>query len=138
MKTHLTGLAILCLLGILSIGNLSLPLVSQEAKPDEGAKKNFLRAGVDGIGTPICIHCPAPKYSKKARADKLQGSVILEAIVTAQGKATKIVLVRRLGGGLDENAIDVVKSWRFKPAIDKAGNPVAVLVPIEVTFRLRD
>jgi TonB family protein len=138
MKTYLTRPPILSLLGILSLGNLSLPLVSQEAKPDEVAKKKVLRAGVDGIGTPICIHCPAPKYSDKARSDKLQGSVILEAIVTAEGKATKIVLVRRLGDGLDEKAIDAVKSWKFKPAKDSSGNPVEVLVPIEVTFRLRD
>lgn len=112
MKAYLARVPVLCLLGILSLGNLSLPLVSQEAKPDEGAKKNVFRAGVDGIGSPICIHCPAPKYSEKARADKLQGSVILEAIVTPEGKATKIVLVRRLGEGLDEKAIDAVKSWR--------------------------
>jgi TonB family protein len=115
-----------------------LPAISQNSQPDEAAKKKIYRAGADGIGTPVCIRCAHPGYSKKARADKLQGSVELEAIISLEGKVTKVTLVRGIGEGLDEKAIEAVKLWKFKPAVDRAGNPVDVFVPIEVTFRLRD
>jgi len=115
---------------------LALPAVSRESKPDESAKKNTPRAGLNGVGVPICVHCPPPDYSEKARAKKLQGSVVLDIEVTLEGKATKILLVKGLGEGLDEKAIEAVKSWEFRPAKDGTGNPVAVRVQVEVTFHL--
>ncbi len=112
------------------------PVVSQESKPDEGSKKKVLRAGVDGVGVPVCIHCPPPDYSEKARAAKLEGSVLLDITVTPEGKATKVVLIKGLGEGLDEKAIEAVKSWKFKAAKDVTGEPVAVRVQVQVTFHL--
>jgi TonB family protein len=40
------------------------------------------------------------------------------------------------GNGLEEKAIEAVRSWRFRPAVGPDGHPVATMVPIEVTFRL--
>jgi Gram-negative bacterial TonB protein C-terminal len=44
--------------------------------------------------------------------------------------------VRGLSDGLTEQAIKVVRQWRFKPGQDMDGNPVDVMVPIDVSFRL--
>jgi TonB family protein len=129
-------LFVLCLLCILLLGVSALPVVSQESKPDEGAKRKVFRAGVDGVGVPVCIHCPQPAYSEKARADKLEGSVLLDVTVTPEGKAAGVILVRSLGKGLDEKRIEAVKSWKFKPAKDSTGKPVAVSVQVEITFHL--
>jgi len=97
------------------------------------------RAGVNGIGIPVCLYCPAPDYTDEARAAKLSGSIILEAVVTPEGRAENISVVKghSLGMGLDESAIQTVAEWRFTPALGPDGKPVAVLVPLEVTFRIK-
>jgi TonB family protein len=105
--------------------------------PIPSPKDGFARAGVGGITTPACVYCPDPLYSPAARAAKYQGAVVLDVIVTAQGRAEQITVLRGPGLGLEENAIAAVKKWRFKPAADPEGQPVAVRVPVEVTFRLR-
>ena len=97
------------------------------------------RAGVNGVGLPACLYCPAPEYTDKARAAKLSGSIVLEALITADGRAENISIVKghELGLGLDESAIRTVAEWRFKPASGPDGKPVAVTVPLEVTFRIK-
>ena len=94
------------------------------------------RAGTGGYGYPVCIYCPNPTFSDEAVKAKYQGTVMLQAIVTADGRVTNIQVVRGLGLGLDEKAIETVRTWRLKPAIGPTGKPSAVVVPIEVTFRL--
>ena len=100
-------------------------------------KNGIFRAGVGGITAPTCVHCPAPEYTSEAHAAKFQGAVVLEVVVGADGQAGRIILLRGVGLGLDESAIETVKKWKFKPAVGPDGNPVSVLVPIEVTFRTR-
>jgi protein TonB len=94
------------------------------------------RPGRGGVGYPACDYCPEPKYSEEARKAKYQGTVLLEVIVTPDGRATNIRVIKGVGLGLDEKAIEAVRTWIFKPAIGPNGKPVAVRVPIEVTFRL--
>lgn len=94
------------------------------------------RPGRGGVGYPACAYCPDPKYSEEARKAKYQGTVLLMAIITPEGKATNIRVIKGVGLGLDEKAIEAVRDWIFKPAIGPGGKPVAVEVPIEVTFRL--
>lgn len=96
----------------------------------------IMRAGVNGIGVPSCAYCPLPEYTAEARAAGIQGTVVVEAVVTADGRAKDISVKKGLGSGLDEKAIEVVKKWRFKPAHDSNDHPVAVVVPMDVTFRL--
>src|SRR5260370_27012854 len=62
-----------------------------ETLPDE---TGVLRAGVSGAGTPSCIHCPDPEYPDVARAAKVQGSVALDVIITAEGKAGPLYLLK--------------------------------------------
>jgi len=134
MSSYSSRLVSLCLLCILSHGISPLPAVSQESKADE--VKKIPRAGVNGVGTPVCVYCPAPAYPEKDRAAKLKGRVLLDVTVTPEGKAASVILVRSLGKGLDEKAIEAVRSWNFKPAKDSTGKPVAVSVQVEITFHL--
>ena len=56
--------------------------------------------------------------------------------ISPEGRATHIHVVRRLGMGLDQKAVEAVKRWHFKPGTMKDGKPVTVEATIEVNFRL--
>jgi periplasmic protein TonB len=101
-----------------------------------GTGGGVFRAGVNGVGTPTCIYCPDPLYSDEARKAKYQGTVVLNVIITADGRATDIHVAKGPGLGLEEKAIEMVRTWRFRPALGPNGRPVPVSIPIEVTFRL--
>ena len=88
-----------------------------------------------GVSAPRGLFTPDPEYSEEARKAKYQGTVILWLIVDPNGKPRDIKVARSLGMGLDEKAIEAVKSWKFDPA-RKDGAPVAVQINVEVNFRL--
>lgn len=88
-----------------------------------------------GVVAPRAIYDPEPEYSEEARKVKQQGTVILSLVVDQQGRARDIRLVRSLGMGLDEKAVEAVKKWKFSPGM-KDGIPVAMQVNVEVNFRL--
>ncbi|HTS25732.1 MAG TPA: energy transducer TonB [Bryobacteraceae bacterium] len=88
-----------------------------------------------GVTAPIVLSKKDPEYSEEARKAKYQGTVLLAIEVSPNGLATNIRVVRSLGLGLDEKAIDAVKQWKFKPGY-KDGKPVTVAATIEVNFRL--
>jgi len=94
------------------------------------------RPGINGVTPPACVYCPVPDYTDQARKAKLEGAVVVQAVVSVEGRAEHVSVVRGLGSGLDEKAVAVVQRWRFKPAHNSDGHPVAVSVPMEVTFRL--
>jgi TonB family protein len=87
------------------------------------------------VSAPRAIYDPEPQYSEEARKAKFQGAVVLAIIVGADGRAHDIKIARSLGMGLDEKAIEAVKQWKFLPAM-KDGQPVSVLVNVEVDFRV--
>jgi TonB family protein len=89
-----------------------------------------------GISTPRCEYCPNPQFSDEAVKNHLQGTVALSAVIDVEGRATAISIVKALGGGLDERAVEAVRTWRLKPALNVDGKPVAMRTPIEVVFRL--
>jgi protein TonB len=101
-----------------------------------GTGGGAFRAGVNGVGVPVCLYCPIPQYSDEARKAKYQGTVVLQVTITTDGRAVNISVVKGPGLGLEEKAIEAVKGWKFKPAVGPGGKPVATIVPIEVTFRL--
>ena len=94
-----------------------------------------LPAGVEGVGMPSCVYCPTPEYSNAARAAKAQGTVVLSVVVTSEGKAESIYVVKGAPFGLTSQAIKAVQSWKFRPA-QRDGKAVSVRTPIETTFRL--
>ena len=89
-----------------------------------------------GIETPGLLREVAPDYTDPARRAGLEGEVLLEMVVTAEGTVTDVRVLQRLGAGLDERAIAAVQQWQFSPA-RRHGVPVAVLVEVAVEFRLR-
>jgi len=101
-----------------------------------GTGGGAFRAGVNGVGVPICLYCPIPQYSDEARKAKYQGTVVLQVTITTDGRAVNISVVKGPGLGLEEKAIEAVRGWKFKPAVGPSGKVVATIVPIEVTFRL--
>lgn len=94
------------------------------------------RAGVGGISYPACAYCPDPGYSKLARSNRVEGTVVLQAVIQPNGTATDIKVVKGLEDGLTDMALAAVREWRFKPAHDRDNKLVPVIVPIEITFRL--
>lgn len=88
-----------------------------------------------GVSAPVAIYAPEPEFSDEARRAKYQGVVDLQIVVTKQGLPADIKVVRHLGMGLDEKAIEAVKKYRFKPA-RYHGHPVAVRMIVEVDFHL--
>jgi TonB family protein len=92
-------------------------------------------AGVNGVGLPSCTYMPNPPYSEVARKFRVNGSLIVEAVVTAEGKLHDFRIVRGLPGGLNENTLATLKTWRCSPPL-RNGKPVPVAVPFEVNFRL--
>jgi periplasmic protein TonB len=94
------------------------------------------RAGVNGVGQPACIYCPNPDYSDEARKAKYQGSVLLDVIVTEDGRVLDPHVLKGPGLGLEEKAIAAVRNWKMRPATGPNGRPVRCRVNIEVVFRL--
>ncbi len=88
-----------------------------------------------GVSSPIPIFKPDPDYSEEARKAKFQGTVVLALVVDEKGLPREVRVVRPLGLGLDQKAIEAVEKWRFRPGM-KDGKPVSVYATIEVNFRL--
>jgi len=88
-----------------------------------------------GVSPPRVIYQPEPEYSEEARKAKYQGTCVLWLVVGADGRPRDVKVTRSLGLGLDEKAIETVRTWKFEPAM-KDGKPVAVQISVEVDFRL--
>jgi len=88
-----------------------------------------------GVSAPKAIFAPDPEYSEEARKAKYQGTVVLSLIVGSDGVPRDIKIARSVGLGLDEKAIETVKTWKFEPGT-KDGKAVATYATIEVAFHL--
>jgi periplasmic protein TonB len=88
-----------------------------------------------GVSAPAVLFKVDPEYSEEARKAKYSGTVLISLIVDPSGRAQNIKVVRSLGLGLDEKAMEAVAKWKFKPGM-KNGQAVAVQATIEVNFRL--
>jgi TonB family protein len=88
------------------------------------------------VTPPVAVYTVNPKYSDEARSKNVQGTCLLQIIVDAKGITQNPRIVKPIGYGLDEMAIDAVKQYRFKPAT-KDGKPVPVYMTIAINFRLR-
>ena len=104
-------------------------------KATAGSAEPVYRAGGD-VSEPTAIQQPKPPYTPEARANKVEGVILLQAVIGKDGIVRDVKILRGLGYGLDESAINTItKQWRFKPGIHN-GQPVAVQAKIEITFRL--
>src|SRR5262249_13461142 len=88
-----------------------------------------------GVSWPRAIYHPEPEFSEEARREHYQGLVSLLIVVGVDGRAHDIRPLRALGMGLDEKAIEAVRTWRFEPGM-KDGRPVPVEMEVDVDFRI--
>jgi protein TonB len=84
---------------------------------------------------PELLYKVAPDYSDEARAARCHGTVLLGVIIDETGTPTNIHVLKPLGLGLDQKAIEAVQHWRFSPGL-KNGRPVCVAANVEVNFQL--
>jgi TonB family protein len=89
-----------------------------------------------GVSAPTVLYRIEPNYSEDARRARYQGSVVLSAIVRKDGSIQILKVLRGLGLGLDENAVEALKKWKFSPGT-RSGEPVDVALNIEINFALR-
>jgi TonB family protein len=87
------------------------------------------------VKPPKGIYMPDPSYSKNARKAKIQGTVSLGLLINPAGEVGDVEVCKNLEPSLDQQAVETVRGWKFTPAT-KDGQPVAVHVRVEVTFRL--
>jgi TonB family protein len=92
------------------------------------------QAGTKGYSYPLCLYCPQSEIPDAAARSKFEGTVVLFVTITAEGFPSSITLARGLPCGLSQSAIDNVKRWRFRPAKDPDGKPVAARQLVEVSF----
>jgi periplasmic protein TonB len=92
----------------------------------------------NGVTLPRVLREVKPQYTSDAMRAKVQGTVLLECVVRPDGTVGEVSVVRSLDGvfGLDQEAIKAARQWRFAPGT-RLGEPVSVLVTIELTFTLR-
>ena len=93
------------------------------------------RAG-GAVSAPRPIVTVTPTYTTSALVEKIQGTVVLELVVTRDGRPTQIRVVRSLETGLDEQAIRAAAQWRFEPG-RRGGVPEDVLVTLMLDFWIR-
>jgi len=127
---YLIALSLLCSHPL--FGQIAPPSASQShrAAPPQGV----YRVG-GGVTAPRAIYAPSPEYTDKARKAKINGTVVLSLIVTPEGEARDVRVTKSLTVDLDIKAVEAVRKWKFKPAT-KDGQPVAVQISAEATFRL--
>jgi len=89
-----------------------------------------------GDTPPVALNSVEAEFSDEARRAKYQGVCLISLIVDAQGNPQNPRVIRALGMGLDEKALEAVRKYRFKPALKDHKTPVAVMITVEVNFRL--
>lgn len=88
--------------------------------------------------SPELIRQVRPNYTSPALQARVQGLVVMDAVVLPDGSVGEVKIVRSLDRtfGLDDEAIKAVKQWRFRPGM-RAGDPIPMLVSVEMMFELR-
>jgi TonB family protein len=113
-----------------SLMNLSMPAFAQQPN---GSGVYIVGPGVKA---PVALYQSLPAYTDEARAAHVEGIVLIQAIIRKDGTVDSFKILRGLGYGLDESAINAIATkWRFRPGTFN-GEPVDVQVNIEVSFRL--
>jgi TonB family protein len=124
----LTSVAVIALVG-------TIAGTRQARAADQGADGHIFTIA-DGITPPKLLSKVDPEYAPEAKAEKVEGAVLLSVVVGTDGMAHDINVVKGIGSGLDEKAVIAIQSWHFQPAT-KDGEPVKCRAQIEVNFRLQ-
>lgn len=132
-RSKIIALATACA-GVLALtaflGVTSFPLLSWA---EAGGKP--MRVGGD-VQRPQLLNHTSPVYPESAKANKLEGAVVIDCVIDEQGKVTQAAIKKSSRNqDFDQPALDAVKTWTFKPATLK-GKPVAVYYTLTMNFSL--
>ncbi len=89
-----------------------------------------------GVVGPVALNSVEAEFSDEARRAKYQGVCLISLIVDVHGDPQNPRVIRTLGMGLDEKALEAVRKYKFKPAMKDGKTPVPVMITVEVNFRL--
>jgi TonB family protein len=123
------------------IGIVAFPFHNCPPQSPDG-RTSFIQADPSAVRQmsasvrPTILYKEKAEYTPEARANKIQGSVVLNVLFTIDGQVTEIRVVRGLPDGLTEKAIEAARRTRFQPAVDNNGAPVNVRGNIEFAFQL--
>jgi protein TonB len=101
----------------------------------EGDQDSVYRPGVGGVAAPILLERIDPVYPEAARKARMEGTVVLEATITASGEVDAVRVVASAGPILDSSAVSAVRRWRYRPAT-LGERAVAVFLTVKVRFGL--
>jgi periplasmic protein TonB len=88
-----------------------------------------------GVSAPVLIFSVEPEFSEEARKAKVAGNVLVNLWVDTNGNPSHVHVIRGVGMGLDEKAMEAVRQYKFKPAMEN-GKPVLVELNVEVNFQI--
>ncbi len=114
------------------IGSDQEPLAAERAGTEPGEAP--IMVGEDVI-PPVKLHAPVPQYTEAARKKRIQGVVIVQAIIDKRGDVASVKVHKALPEGLDQAAAEAIRRWKFRPATLN-GQPVAVFYNLTINFRL--
>jgi TonB family protein len=117
------------------LGGSSIAPIPVLVAPGTPGPDGVYRAG-NGVSQPKLLRHVDVEYSEAARKAKVEGVVVLQIVIDAKGDIVNPTVIKRLGFGLDEKAIEAVRKWKFDPG-RKDGKPVPVASTVEVNFRLQ-
>ncbi len=89
-----------------------------------------------GLSEPRRLSASPPTYPEEARKQGIQGTVVLQALIGADGAVHRVKVLRPLPEGLADAAAEAVRRWTFEPARDAHGRAVPVLYTVAVRFTL--
>ena len=107
------------------------PLPAQDAsQPSDSVEK------IGGpVSPPVVISSANPEFSEQARKERISGNVLIYLQIEKDGTRSHLKVLRGIGYGLDEEALDAVSHYRFSPAM-KDGHPVRVEMRVQVNFQV--
>ena len=105
-----------------------LPALTADAAPAQATSP--------GIKRPTVVDMKKAEYPESAKAKKIQGDVVMDVLIDAQGKVSDVKVVQKLADELDAAAAAAIRASTFRPGT-KDGKPVPVRVTLTVAFRLK-
>ncbi|HLV88140.1 MAG TPA: energy transducer TonB [Candidatus Sulfotelmatobacter sp.] len=126
----------LCAIAALTLLGTCFALAHENGGQQQTSGETVYNMRDPGVTPPRGLSTPQPEYSDEARRKKISGSVLLQIIVEPDGSAKDVKIKKGLEKSLDKQAVAAVQKWTFQPGT-KDGQPVAVNVDVEVTFRIR-